>query len=249
MHKLFLTVSALFLLLATQGYSVDAFPAFSLSFDNKETTPGEVANTIEILFVLTLLGLVPSLLILMTGFTRILIVFGFLRRALGLQTMPPDQILVGMSLFLTMFLMWPTFEQVYNDAFIPYKNNEGTLEDFKERAMKPIRRFMFDQTRKGDLKTMIDLADIKDAKNESDVPTHVLVPAFVISELTRAFKIGFFIYLPFFLVDMVVAAVLMSMGMMMLPPVMISLPFKILLFILVDGWNLLIVNLITSFSS
>lgn len=230
-------------------YTGTAF-GFSINISSDpETTPGEVAETVEILFILTLIGLVPSILVLMTCFTRIIIVLGFLRRALGLQTMPPDQIIVGITLFLTMFIMWPTFEQVYQDAFVPYKNNEGTVEDFQRRAMHPIRRFMFDQTRKSDLRVMIDLANIENAQTEADVPTQVLVPAFVISELTRAFKIGFLIFLPFFLIDMVVAAILMSMGMMMLPPVMISLPFKVLLFILVDGWNLLIVNLVAGFAS
>ncbi len=218
----------------------------------RDTTPGEVASTVEIVFILTLIGLAPSLLVLMTSFTRIFIVFGFLRRALGLQTTPPDQILVGMSLFLTMFIMAPTFERVYKEAFLPYKRNEGTVEDFKNRALAPVREFMFSQTRKNDLRTMVDLAEVPYPKDKQeiardDIPIQVLVPAFVISEMTRAFKIGFLIYLPFFLVDMVVAAVLMSMGMMMLPPVMVSLPFKILLFLLVDGWNLLIVNLVTSF--
>lgn len=212
------------------------------------TTPGEVAETVEILFILTIIGLVPSILILMTCFTRILIVLGFLRRALGLQTMPPDQVLVGITLFMTLFIMWPTFERVYDEAFIPYKNNIGTDEDFINRALAPIRDFMFHQTRKSDLQVMLDLAKIEDAKTRADVPTHVLIPAFVISELTRAFIIGFYIYLPFFLIDMVVAAVLMSMGMMMLPPVMISLPFKILLFVLVDGWQLLLVNLVAGFA-
>jgi flagellar biosynthetic protein FliP len=183
----------------------------------------------------------------MTSFTRIIIVLGFLRRALGLQTMPPDQVLVGITLFMTMFIMWPTFDRVYKEAFIPYKNNEGTTDDFQRRALKPIRDFMFQQTRKRDLQTMLDLSGVEDAKVEDDVPTTTLIPAFVTSELTRAFKIGFLIYLPFFLIDMVVAAVLMSMGMMMLPPVMISLPFKILLFVLVDGWNLLLANLVKGF--
>lgn len=218
--------------------------ALEVTFDTK---PGEVAETVEILFVLTVIGLAPSILVMMTSFTRIIIVLGFLRRALGLQTMPPDQVLLGIALFMTMFIMEPTFTKVYNDAFIPYKNNQGTVEDFKRRAMAPIREFMFKQTRNNDLKTMLDLAQIQKPKTPADVPTHVLIPAFVISELTRAFKIGFLIYLPFFLVDMVVAAILMSMGMMMLPPVMISLPFKILLFVLVDGWNLLIINLVKGF--
>jgi flagellar biosynthetic protein FliP len=228
------------------GGSVYGF-SINISSD-PETTPGEVAETVEILFILTTIGLIPSILVLMTCFTRIIIVLGFLRRALGLQTMPPDQIIVGITLFLTMFIMWPTFEQIYQDAFVPYKNNEGTLEDFQVRALHPLRRFMFDQTRKSDLRVMIDLANIEDPQTEDDVPTHVLVPSFVISELTRAFKIGFLIFLPFFLIDMVVAAILMSMGMMMLPPVMISLPFKVLLFVLIDGWNLLIVNLVAGFT-
>jgi flagellar biosynthetic protein FliP len=228
------------------AHAVD-FPTVTIQDGGVGTKPGEVAETVEILFILTILGLVHSILVLMTCFTRILIVMGFLRRALGLQTMPPDQILVGLTLFLTMFIMWPTFERVYQEAFVPYKQNDGDVEDFKRRAMQPIRDFMFKQTRKKDLQTMLDLADIENAQVEADVPHHVLIPAFVTSELTRAFKIGFLIYLPFFLIDMVVAAILMSMGMMMLPPVMISLPFKILLFVLVDGWNLLIVNLVKGF--
>jgi flagellar biosynthesis protein FliP len=231
---------------AVPAHAID-FPTITIG-EGQGTTPGQVAETVEILFILTIIGLAPSILILMTCFTRILIVLGFLRRALGLQTMPPDQILVGITLFLTMFIMWPTFERIHQEAFVPYKNNEGTVEDFKGRAMKPIRDFMFKQTRKKDLQTMLDLSDVKDAKVEDDVPHHVLIPAFVTSELTRSFKIGFLIYLPFFLIDMVVAAILMSMGMMMLPPVMISLPFKILLFVLVDGWNLLIINLVAGFA-
>ena len=226
-------------------YAID-IPNITIS-NGKGTTPGQVAETVEILFVLTLIGLVPSILVLMTCFTRIIIVLGFLRRALGLQSSPPDQVMVGITLFLTMFIMWPTFERVHKEAFVPYKNNEGTVEDFKVRAMKPLRDFMFKQTRKKDLQTMLDLSQVKEAKVEDDVPSHVLIPAFITSELTRAFKIGFLIFLPFFLVDMVVAALLMSMGMMMLPPVMISLPFKILLFVLVDGWNLLIINLVKGF--
>lgn len=220
---------------------------FSLN-EEGGTDPGDVAETVEILFVLTFIGLVPSILILMTSFTRIIIVLGFLRRALGLQTMPPDQVLVGMTLFLTMFIMWPTFERMYQEAYIPYKEQDGTDIDFQKRFMAPLRDFMFEQTRKSDLQVMLDLAEVTDAKTRGDVPTQVLIPAFVISELTRAFEIGFYIYLPFFLVDMVVAAVLMSMGMMMLPPVMISLPFKILLFVLVDGWALLVVNLVAGFA-
>jgi flagellar biosynthetic protein FliP len=231
---------------STPAFAID-FPTISISGGGAGTKPGEVAETVEILFLLTVIGLVPSILILMTCFTRIIIVMGFLRRAMGLQTMPPDQILVGLTLFLTMFVMWPTFERVYQEAFIPYKNNNGTVEDFKTRAMKPIRDFMFKQTRKADLQTMLDLAKVENAEVEADVPSQVLIPAFITSELTRAFKIGFLIYLPFFLIDMVVAAVLMSMGMMMFPPVMISLPFKILLFVLVDGWNLLIKSLVLGF--
>jgi flagellar biosynthetic protein FliP len=240
-----LAVSLLMLALSATAWAI---PNIDISIgDNPGTKPGEVAETVEILFILTIIGLVPSILILMTSFTRIIIVLGFLRRALGLQTMPPDQVLVGITLFMTMFIMWPTFDRVYKEAFIPYKNNEGTTDDFQRRALKPIRDFMFQQTRKRDLQTMLDLSGVEDAKVEDDVPTTTLIPAFVTSELTRAFKIGFLIYLPFFLIDMVVAAVLMSMGMMMLPPVMISLPFKILLFVLVDGWNLLLANLVKGF--
>jgi len=212
------------------------------------TPTGQIAGPIEILFILTFIGLVPSILILMTSFTRIIIVLGFLRRALGLNTMPPDQVLVGITLFLTMFIMWPTFERMYHEAYVPYKAQDGTDVDFQRRFMAPLRDFMFEQTRKSDLQVMLDLAKIDNAKTRGDVPSQVLIPAFIISELTRSFEIGFYIYLPFFLIDMVVAAILMSMGMMMLPPVMISLPFKILIFVLVDGWALLVVNLVAGFA-
>ncbi|MBF0245957.1 MAG: flagellar type III secretion system pore protein FliP [Planctomycetes bacterium] len=245
MKHLRLTAVAFFAGLS--GLAAQNFPTISMNFGDQVTTPGEVASTVEILFVLTILGLVPSILVMMTSFTRIIIVLGFLRRALGLQTMPPDNLLVGISLFITMFIMEPTVIRIYEEAFVPYKRNEGTIDDFKVRAMAPLRDFMFSQTRKVDLKTMLDLAKLENAKTEDDVPSHVLVPAFVISELTRSFEIGFLIYLPFFLIDMVVAGVLMSMGMMMLPPVLISLPFKILLFVLSDGCNLLIVSLVNSF--
>lgn len=247
MIRYFWLMSFLLLSFSTPLFALD-FPTITISGgDVGGTKPGEVAETVEILVLLTVIGLVPSILILMTCFTRIIIVMGFLRRAMGLQTMPPDQVLVGLTLFLTMFIMWPTFERIYEEAFIPYKNNEANVEVFKTRAMKPLRDFMFKQTRKTDLQTMLDLANVDNAEVESDVPSQVLIPAFITSELTRAFKIGFLIYLPFFLIDMVVAAVLMSMGMMMLPPVMISLPFKILLFVLVDGWNLLIKSLVLGF--
>jgi flagellar biosynthetic protein FliP len=247
MIRYFWLMSFLLLSFSAPLFALD-FPTITISGgDVGGTKPGEVAETVEILVLLTVIGLVPSILILMTCFTRIIIVMGFLRRAMGLQTMPPDQVLVGLTLFLTMFIMWPTFERIYEEAFIPYKNNEANVEVFKTRAMKPLRDFMFKQTRKTDLQTMLDLANVDNAEVESDVPSQVLIPAFITSELTRAFKIGFLIYLPFFLIDMVVAAVLMSMGMMMLPPVMISLPFKILLFVLVDGWNLLIKSLVLGF--
>ncbi len=206
------------------------------------------SNTpVQILILLSLITVIPGALLAVTGFTRILIVLGFVRNALGTPTMPPNQILVGISLFLTLFVMAPTFHKIDNAAVKPYMAHKIDGRTAIEEAEQPLRTFMFKQTRSSDLALFVRLSHSKLPKTRADVPTHVLVPAFVISELKTAFQIGFLIYLPFLIIDMVVSSTLMSMGMMMLPPVLISLPFKILLFVLVDGWHLVIQSLVSSF--
>ena len=211
------------------------------------TKPGEVATTIQIFLLLTVLSLAPSLLIMTTSFTRIVVVLSFLRTALGTQQAPSNQIILALSLFLTFFIMTPVWQQVDRDAYQPYKAGTLSQEQAFEKATQPVRKFMLSQTREKDLALFVMLSKQARPKNADDIPTLTIVPAFMISELRTAFQIGFLIYIPFIVVDMVVASVLMSMGMMMLPPVMISLPFKILLFVLVDGWGLVISSLVKSF--
>jgi flagellar biosynthetic protein FliP len=206
-----------------------------------------LSTPVEILVLLTLIAVLPGVLFMVTGFTRILIVLGFVRNALGTPTTPPNQILVGMALFLSLFVMAPTITEVNDVAVKPFRADKLTLEQAIDRGQEPLRGFMFKQTRDSDLALFVRLAELERPQTRADVPTHVLIPAFMISELRTAFQIGFLIYLPFLIIDMVVSATLMSMGMMMLPPVLISLPFKIMLFVLVDGWHLVIQGLVQSF--
>ncbi len=208
---------------------------------------GDNATTTNIAILLTVLSLAPSLLIMLTGFTRIIIVLSFTRTAMGTQSMPPNQVLVGLALFLTLFVMSPVVDKVYADAYQPMAAGEITMQEAARRAEAPISEFMMRQTYSSDMKFFMDTAQIGPVESASDIPFRVAVPAFITSEIKRAFYIGFMIYIPFIVIDMVVASTLMSMGMMMLPPSMISLPFKVLLFILVDGWQLTIGTLITSF--
>ncbi|MEZ5101925.1 MAG: flagellar type III secretion system pore protein FliP [Thermoleophilia bacterium] len=211
--------------------------------------PGENGSTaVQLLILLTLIGFIPGLLFAVTGFTRILIVLGFVRNALGTPSMPPNQVLVGIAFFLSLFVMAPTLNQVNSVALKPFRAGEITQQQAIERGLEPVRTFMFKQTRDGDLALFVKLAKLKRPETRADIPTHVLVPAFVISELKTAFQIGFLIFLPFLVIDMIISAVLMSMGMMMLPPVLISLPFKILLFVLVDGWHLVTQSVVNSFN-
>ncbi|HBS59580.1 MAG TPA: flagellar biosynthetic protein FliP [Firmicutes bacterium] len=209
--------------------------------------PQEVATSLQILFMLTVLSLAPSILIMMTSFTRIIVVLSFVRSALGTQQMPPNQIIIGLALFLTFFTMAPYWQQINEQALQPYLAGNLEQEAAMDKGIQPIRDFMFKQTRENDLALFVNLANINRPSGPEEVPTYVLIPSFVISELKTAFQIGFLIYIPFLIIDMVVASTLMSMGMMMLPPVTISLPFKILLFILVDGWHLVIRSLVASF--
>jgi flagellar biosynthesis protein FliP len=205
------------------------------------------SNAVQILLLVGGISLVPAALFTVTGFTRILIVLGFIRSGLGTPTAPPNQVLVGIAFFLTLFVMSPTLKQVKHDAYDPMQKGAITQQVALKRAEGPMREFMWKQTRTKDVALFVKLAHLKDVKTRKDVPTTVLIPAFTISELKTAFQIGFLIFLPFLIIDLVVSSTLMSMGMMMLPPVFISLPFKILLFILVDGWNLVTSSLVQSF--
>jgi flagellar biosynthesis protein FliP len=206
-----------------------------------------VSTPVQILLLLTVMTVIPGALLMLTGFTRILIVMGFLRNALGTPSTPPNQVLIGLSFFIALFVMMPTLKATNQIAVQPYLHHTITLDQAIERGQQPFRTFMFKQTRDSDLALFVKMADMPRPKTRDDVPTHVLIPAFLVSELKTAFQIGFLIYLPFLIVDMVVSSTLMSMGMMMLPPILISLPFKILLFVLVDGWDLVIQGLVQSF--
>jgi flagellar biosynthetic protein FliP len=221
-------------------------PRVTLGVD-KATKPQDVAVTLQILFFMTILTLAPAILIMTTAFPRIIIALYFLKQALGTATMPPSQLLIGLALFLTFFVMAPTWSKVNSVAFQPYLRNEISLDSAYTLGVKPIREFMLRQTREKDLEMMVHLANLNRPNTPDDVPTYVIVPAFAISEMRIGFEIGFLIFIPFLMIDMIVASVLMSMGMMMLPPMMISLPMKILLFVLVDGWYLLVGSLVQSF--
>ena len=209
--------------------------------------PADVSVTLQLLLLLTVLSLAPSILIMTTSYLRIIIVFHFLRSALGTMQMPPNQLLAGIALFITFFIMSPTFTKVHDDALKPYMDGKITIDTAYQKGIGPLRDFMFKNTRDEDMQLFISFSDLERPNNREDLPTYILVPAFVLSELRAGFIIGFFLFIPFLMVDMIVASILMSMGMMMLPPMMISLPFKILLFILVDGWNLIIGSLVRSF--
>lgn len=209
--------------------------------------PQEVVGTLQILILLTVLTLVPAFLVMMTSFTRIVVVLSFLRNALATQQTPPNQVLIGLALFLTFFTMAPVFQDIKTEAVDPYLARTITQEQALETASVPLKNFMLEQTREKDLALFVKMSHMARPKNKNDIPMHVLVPAFTISELTTAFEMGFLIYVPFLIIDMVVASTLMSMGMFMVPPIMISLPFKILLFVMVDGWYLVVKSLLESF--
>ena len=228
------------------GTSGISLPALSLSFVNSEK-PADLVGVLRIVMMLTVLTLAPAILIMMTSFTRIIVVLSFLRQSLGTQQMPPNQLIVGLALFLSFFVMAPTWNEISSQAVEPYLSEQIDQPTAFARAEAPLRAFMLKQTREKDLELFLSLSKGPKPESAADVPTHVIIPAFVISELKTAFQIGFMLYLPFLVLDMVVASVLMAMGMMMLPPMMISLPFKILLFVLVDGWQLIVGSLIRSF--
>ena len=234
--------------LAQTAPDTTAAPAFSIlpSF-NDDAGEEDYALPIQLLLLLTVLSLAPAIIILMTSFTRLMVVFSLLRTALGMQQSPPAQVMVGLALFLTLFIMYPVLETIHDEALQPYVAGAIGQQEALDRAAGPIKRFMLYQTREKDLMLFMDLAKIDGFDKPSDVPLHVLVPAFVISELRIAFQIGFMVFLPFLIVDLVVASVLMSMGMMMLPPVMISLPVKLLLFVLTDGWYLIVESIVRGY--
>lgn len=210
-------------------------------------SPEDISVTLQILLLMTVLSLAPSLMIMTTAYLRLIIVFHFLKSALGTQQMPPSQLLAGIALFLTFFIMAPTWTKVNDDAIQPLMKGEMTIDEAYDKGVEPIRDFMFSNVRDEDLALFIDIAEIDQPEIRKDLPTYIILPAFALSELRAGFIIGFFLFIPFIMVDMIVASILLSMGMMMIPPMMISLPFKILLFILIDGWSLIIGSVVRSF--
>ncbi|MCR2122267.1 flagellar type III secretion system pore protein FliP [Campylobacter upsaliensis] len=237
----------LLILFALSVFGAEAtIPTVNLSLSAPDT-PNQLVTTLNIIIVLTILALAPSIIFIMTSFLRLIIVFSFLRQAMGTQSMPPNTILVTMALILTFFIMEPVATKSYNEGVKPYLSEQIGYEEAFVRGVKPFKDFMLKNTREKDLALFYRIRNLPNPKTIDDVPLSVLVSAFMISELKTAFEIGFLIYLPFLVIDMVVSSVLMAMGMMMLPPVMISLPFKLLIFVLVDGWNLLVQRLVESF--
>jgi flagellar biosynthetic protein FliP len=224
-----------------------AFPGMSVTIGGADET-GNVSTAIQLLFMLTVLSLAPAILLMLTSFTRIVVVLSLVRQAIGTQQMPPNQIIICLSLFLTFFVMMPTWQKVHTDALTPFYEDRISGEQALEKAIGPIRGFMLKQTRERDISLFVKISRADRPEKPEDIGMSALIPAFAISELKTAFQMGFMIYLPFLIIDMVVSSILLSMGMMMLPPVMISLPFKLMLFVLVDGWYLIVESLVKSFS-
>jgi flagellar biosynthetic protein FliP len=244
----FLAVLSTALLIPLAGWAQEmpVLPTLQIGVGKAEG-PEQVSILLQILLLLTVLSLAPAILVMMTSFTRLAVVFSLLRHALGTQQMPPNQILVGLALLLTFFLMSPVYDRIHKEALQPYLAEEISQEEALQKALAPIRTFMFKQTRKKDLSLFINISKSDKPQDLEDIPTSILISSFVISELKTAFQIGFLIYIPFLVIDMVVASVLLSMGMMMLPPFMVSLPFKLMLFVLIDGWYLLVGSMVKSF--
>ncbi len=233
-------------ILFTLGTTTSVWAATPWGLD-QALTPERLSTSLTLLLLLTILSLAPALVVMVTSFTRLVVVFSFLRHALGTQQMPPNQVLIALSLFLTVFIMSPVWQEIQTQAVRPYVDQSLTGEEAVQRGLQPLKTFMVKQTREKDLALFLSIKKAPRPKNIQDTPISAVVPAFMISELRTAFEIGFLLFLPFLIIDMVVASVLLSMGMMMLPPVMISLVFKVLLFVLVDGWNLLVGSLVRSF--
>jgi len=240
------TVLVLFLPVSNAWAQAPA-PLISIGLD-QQADQSKVAVVMQLFLLMTVLSLAPSILIMLTSFTRIAIVFSLLRQAMGTNQLPPNQVVIGLSLFLTFYVMAPVWQQVNQDALQPLLAKEIDQKQALEKALVPIRAFMVSQTREKDLALLVNVAKLDRPKNVDEVPTTVLIPSFIISELKTAFQIGFMLYVPFLIIDMVVASVLLSMGMMMLPPIMVSLPFKLMIFVLADGWHLIVGSLVKSFA-
>lgn len=239
-------LTIMFFMLLGNVANATGLPSISINVDGA-SSPLEVTSSIQILLIISVLALAPSLLVIMTSFTRFVVVFYFLRAALGTQQTPPNQVLVGLALFMTLFLMMPIFSQINTDAWQPYKAGQITEEVAFEKATTPVKEFMLNQVYEEDLALFMNMSGAEPVEEAIDAPLTAVIPAFIIGELKKGFMIGFLIYIPFIVIDMVVSSVLMAMGMMMLPPASISLPFKILLFIMVDGWHLVCAELVSSF--
>ena len=235
------------ILLCGSAWGQTPAPLISIGLD-QEAEPGKVAMVMQLFLLMTVLSLAPSILIMLTSFTRIAIVFSLLRQAMGTNQLPPNQVVIGLSLFLTVYVMAPVWQQVNQEALTPLLAKEINQKQALEKASGPIRDFMISQTREKDLALLVNVAKLDRPANVDEVPTTVLIPSFIISELKTAFQIGFMLYVPFLIIDMVVASVLLSMGMMMLPPIMVSLPFKLMIFVLADGWYLIVGSLVKSFA-
>ena len=246
-----LTAVSLVLLLAPAVYAAPnpTLPSLSLDLATGQSDPGQVSTLLEILFLLTILSIAPAIILTVTSFTRIIIVFSFLRQAMGTRQMPPNQILVSLAIFMTFVIMLPVGKKINQQALQPYLNEEIGYKEALTKAEQPLRKFLFKNTREKSLSVFYSVSEIERPEKKEDVSTLTLIPAYMISELKTGFEIGFLIYIPFLIIDMVVASVLLSMGMMMLPPIMISLPFKLLLFVMADGWNLLVGSLVRSFGT
>ncbi len=244
---LVLLLAPLLLVLLCKDAAAIQIPSINIGLEQTDD-PAKLTAALEILILLTVLSLAPSILLMTTCFTRLIVVFGFLRQAMGTQQMPPNQVLIGLSLFLTLFIMQPYWSEANRMGIQPYLNEEISYQQAWKNVERPLRRFMLQNTREADIKLFMDVARLGPPKSKQEIPTRVLIPAFMISELKTAFEIGFILYIPFLIIDMVISSVLLSMGMMMLPPVLISLPFKLLLFVLVDGWHLIAGSLIKSFT-
>lgn len=245
-NQMYILALIFLLALPVLASAQSGLPKVSIGLENSKD-PNSLVPTLQILFLITILSLAPSIVIMMTSFTRLIVVFHFLRQSLSTQTVPSNQILVGLALFLTFFIMRPVIDQINTNALRPYLDKKISQQEMLKRAAKPIKKFMLKQTSEKDLRLFINLEAGEKPTSPDEVKLSTLIPAFIISELTTAFKIGFLLYLPMLLIDVVVGSILLSMGMMMLPPIMISMPFKILLFVLVDGWYLLVESLVKGF--
>ncbi len=241
------SIVAVLVILTSSAFADTGIPTVNIALGETDE-PDAIMPALKIVGLLTILAVAPAILLMTTSFTRILIVLSFVRQALGTQTMPPNQVLVGLSLFLTLFTMSPVLDHIHTNALNPYIEKKISQTDAFENAVQPLRKFMLSQTREDDLGIFMNIAGLAKPNEAKDVPMKTLMPAFLVSELKTAFQIGFLIYIPFLIIDMVVSSVLMAMGMLMLPPTVISLPFKLVLFVLVDGWSLIVQQIVKSFN-